>query len=78
MLSRLPRISPRAYAIVQVDKVQPGTTDTPALDGLGQQMARVWGGMEQQAVLAELRQQLGVKITDEGRKLIELGEGKSN
>ncbi|CAM5208407.1 Periplasmic chaperone PpiD OS=Castellaniella defragrans (strain DSM / CCUG 39792 / 65Phen) OX=1437824 GN=BN940_08816 PE=3 SV=1 [Castellaniella denitrificans] len=69
---------PRAYAIVQVDKVQPGTTDAPALDGLGQQMARVWGGVEQQAVLAELRQQLGVKITDGGRKLVQQGDGGSN
>jgi hypothetical protein len=41
-------------------------------------MARVWGGVEQQAVLAELRQQLGVKVTDEGRRLIEQGDGGSN
>ena len=68
----------RAYAIVQVEKVQPGTTDTPALAGLGQQMARVWGGVEQQAVLSELRQQLGVKVTDEGRKLVAQGDGGSN
>ncbi|MGB3424143.1 MAG: SurA N-terminal domain-containing protein [Castellaniella sp.] len=69
----------RAYAIVQVDKVQPGTTDTPALAGLGQQMARLWGSVEQQAVLTELRQQLGVKVTDAGRKLIEQGDsGGSN
>ena len=69
---------PRAYAVVQVDKVQPGTTDTPALEGLGQQLARVWGGVEQQAVLAELRQQLDVKVTDKGRTLIEQGDGGSN
>ncbi len=67
-----------AYAIIQVDEVRPGTTDMPALDGLGLQMARVWGGVEQQAVLAELRQQLGVKMTDEGRKLIEQGDGGPN
>lgn len=68
----------RAYAIVQVDAVRPGTTDAPALAGLGQQMARVWGSVERQAVLAELRQQLGVKVTDEGRKLIEQGDSGSN
>ncbi|MDY0309186.1 MAG: SurA N-terminal domain-containing protein [Castellaniella sp.] len=68
----------RAYAIVQVDKVQPGSTDTPALAGLGQQMARLWGGAEQQAVLAELRQQWGVKVTDEGRKLVAQGDSGSN
>ena len=69
---------PRAYAIVQVEKVQPGTTDAPALAGLGAQMARLWGGAEQQAVLTEMRAQLGVKVTDEGNKLIEQGDGGSN
>ena len=69
---------PRAYAIILIDEIRPGMTDTPALDGLGLQMARVWGGVEQQAVLAELRQQLGVKMTDEGRRLIEQGDGGPN
>jgi peptidyl-prolyl cis-trans isomerase D len=69
---------PDAYAIVQVEQVKPGTTDKPALDGLGAQMARVWGGVEQQALMVDLRKALGVKITDEGRKLIEKGDSGSN
>jgi len=69
---------PDAYAIVQVDQVKPGTTDKPALDGLGAQMARVWGGVEQQALMVDLRKALDVKITDEGRKLIEKGDSGSN
>lgn len=69
---------PKAYAIVQVDQVKAGTTDKPALDGLGAQLAQVWGGVEEQAVMADLRKSLGVKITAAGRKLIEHGEGGAN
>ena len=69
---------PRAYAIVQVEQVKPGTTDTPALAGLGAQMALLWGSVEQQAVLAEMRSQVGVQVTEEGQKLITEGDGGSN
>jgi hypothetical protein len=66
---------PAAYAIVRLDHVQPGTTDKPALDGLGAQLAQVWGATEQEAVLADLRSQLKVRVTDEGRKLINGSSG---
>lgn len=66
---------PAAYAIVRLDHVQPGTMDKPALDGLGAQLAQVWGAAEQQAVLADLRSQLKVRVTDEGRKLINGSSG---
>ncbi len=69
---------PKAYAIVQVDQVKAGTTDKPALDGLGTQLSQLWGGAEEKAVMADLRKTLGVKITAEGHKLIERGEGGSN
>ncbi|MFA7439195.1 SurA N-terminal domain-containing protein [Castellaniella sp.] len=65
----------QAYAIVQLDGVQPGSPDQPALAGLGAQLAQVWGGLEEQAVLARLREQLGVQITDEGRKVVAEGIG---
>ncbi|MFV0284108.1 MAG: SurA N-terminal domain-containing protein [Castellaniella sp.] len=71
-------LTPSGYVIIQVEKIQPGTTSAPALAGLGQQMARLWGGVEREAVLVELRQQLGVKVTDEGRKLIEQGDVSPN
>jgi peptidyl-prolyl cis-trans isomerase D len=61
---------PAAYAVIRVDHVQPGTTDKPALEGLGAQVAQVWGTSEQQAVLTDLRSQLKVKVTDEGHKLV--------
>ncbi|WP_298016018.1 SurA N-terminal domain-containing protein [uncultured Castellaniella sp.] len=69
---------PDAYAIVQLDQVKPGSTGKPALDGLGAQMARVWGSVEEQALLVDLRKALGVKITDEGRQLIDKGDSGSN
>ncbi|TAN26710.1 MAG: peptidylprolyl isomerase [Castellaniella sp.] len=66
---------PTAYSIVRVDHIQPGTTDKPALNGLGAQLAQVWGAAEEQALLADLRSQLKVRITDEGHKLIEGSTG---
>jgi peptidyl-prolyl cis-trans isomerase D len=69
---------PQAYAVIELDKVQPGTTDKPALDGLGAQLARVWGNAEERALLTELRETLGVKVTEEGRKLLEQGDAGSN
>lgn len=69
---------PDAYAIVQIDRIEPGTTDKPALDGLGVQLARVWGSVEEQSLLLDLRRSLGVKVTEDGRKLIEQGDGGSN
>ncbi|MGB6007723.1 SurA N-terminal domain-containing protein [Castellaniella sp.] len=69
---------PDAYAIVQLDQVKPGSTDKPALDGLGAQLARIWGSVEEQALLVDLRKSLKVKITDEGHKLIEKGDSGSN
>ncbi len=65
---------PQAYVLIRLDQVQPGTADKPALAGLDAQLARVWGGVEQQAVLAVLRESTGVKITAEGKKLIEQGD----
>lgn len=65
----------QGYAIIRLDEIQPGSTDEPALNGLGDQLARAWGSLEEQAVLTQLRESLGVKITDEGRKLIEEGDG---
>jgi len=62
---------PQGYAIVRVDEVQAGTADNPALDGLGAQLAQVWAGTEERAVMASLRRQLGVKITEDGTQLIE-------
>ncbi|CAM5222417.1 Periplasmic chaperone PpiD OS=Castellaniella defragrans OX=75697 GN=HNR28_001684 PE=3 SV=1 [Castellaniella defragrans] len=61
---------PTAYAVVRVDHVQPGTTDKPALEGLGAQLARVWGAVEQAAVLTDLRSEMKVRVTDEGHKLV--------
>ncbi|MFA5664176.1 SurA N-terminal domain-containing protein [Castellaniella sp.] len=65
----------QAYVIVQLDQVQPGTQDQAALAGLDAQLAQVWGGLEEQAVLTRLREQLGVQITDEGRKVVAEGVG---
>ncbi|MGB3835747.1 SurA N-terminal domain-containing protein [Castellaniella sp.] len=69
---------PDAYAIVQVDAVKPGTTDKPALDGLAAQLGRVWGEIEQQALMVDLRKALNVKITEEGKALIQNGDSGSN
>lgn len=69
---------PDAYAIVQLDQVKPGSTDKPALDGLGTQLAQIWGGVEEQALLVDLRKSLKVKITEEGHQLIEKGDSGSN
>ncbi|MGB6241311.1 MAG: SurA N-terminal domain-containing protein [Castellaniella sp.] len=69
---------PDAYAVILVDQVKPGTIEQPALAGLGAQLARVWGSVEEQAVLTDLRRSLGVKVTEEGRKLIQQGDSGSN
>uniref|UniRef100_UPI00333F87A3 SurA N-terminal domain-containing protein n=1 Tax=Castellaniella defragrans TaxID=75697 RepID=UPI00333F87A3 len=61
---------PQGYVIVRVDQVQDGTTDNPALDGLGAQLAQVWAGTEERAVMAGLRHQLQVRLTPEGEKMI--------
>ncbi|HEX7387087.1 MAG TPA: SurA N-terminal domain-containing protein [Castellaniella sp.] len=61
---------PTAYAVIRVDHIQPGTTDKPALEGLGTQLAQVWGAVEQAAVLTDLRSEMKVKVTSEGKKLI--------
>ncbi|CAM5792307.1 SurA N-terminal domain-containing protein [Castellaniella caeni] len=68
---------PKAYAIVQVDEVKAGSMDKSALGGLSSQLAQMLGGVEEQAVLTDLRRTLGVKITAEGRKLIEHGDSGS-
>ncbi len=65
---------PQGYVIIRVDGIKAGTTDNPALDGLGAQLAQVWAGTEERAVMANLREQLQVKITADGEKLIEGGE----
>lgn len=65
---------PDAYAIVRVDAVKPGTIDKPALDGLAAQLGRVWGEIEQQALMVDLRKALNVKITEEGKALIQNGD----
>ncbi|HUH39509.1 MAG TPA: peptidyl-prolyl cis-trans isomerase, partial [Castellaniella sp.] len=66
----------QGYVIARVDEVKPGTTDNPALDGLGAQLAQVWATTEEQAVITGLRQEMGVKITEEGQKMI-AGEGQN-
>lgn len=69
---------PQAYVVVQLDAVKPGTTDKPALDGLGSQLASIWGGVEERALMTDLRRLLGAKITEEGRQLVEVGDGGGN
>ncbi|MER1967267.1 SurA N-terminal domain-containing protein [Castellaniella sp. GW247-6E4] len=61
----------QGYAIIRVDQVKAGSADNPALNGLGAQLAQVWADTEERAVMANLRQQLKVKITADGEKLIE-------
>ncbi|MFT0532372.1 SurA N-terminal domain-containing protein [Castellaniella hirudinis] len=68
---------PQAYVVIQLDHVTPGVTDKPALEGLGAQLARVWGGVEEQALKTELRHALGAQLTEDGKRLVAEGDGGS-
>lgn len=69
---------PDAYAIIAVDAIKAGDTDNPALAGLSLQLSQVWGQSEEQALLQQLRDDMGVKITEAGQKLIQDGDGSSD
>lgn len=66
----------QGYVIIRVDNVQAGSADNPALAGLGTQLAQVWAGTEERAVMQNLRQQMGVRVTEEGISLIEGDESR--
>lgn len=69
---------PNSFVVIKVDGITAGTTDKASLSGLGSQLSRVWGASEEQAYLAQLRQELGVVVTPEGQKLIQDGDGSSD
>lgn len=68
---------PNAYTVIMVDKVTPGSTDKPALNGLSSQLSQVWGNSEEQALLKQLRKEMGVVITEKGQQLINEGDGST-
>ncbi|NYT36620.1 peptidylprolyl isomerase [Allopusillimonas soli] len=67
---------PQGYVLVRVEDAKAGTTDSPALATLPQQLAAAWGKAEEDAVLKALRTQLGVKMLPEAQEVIQ-GEKKS-
>lgn len=62
---------PQGYVVVRVDSAQPGTTDSPMLAGLQNDLTRLWGQAEEDAVLSAMRAQAGVKSLPEAEKAIQ-------
>ncbi|TEA77685.1 SurA N-terminal domain-containing protein [Allopusillimonas ginsengisoli] len=73
--SDLPRYEgvtgPQGYVVVRVQDAKAGTTNNPELAGLQQNLARLWGEAEEQAVLATMRVQAGVKVLPEAEQAIQ-------
>lgn len=66
----------QGYTLVRVEASSPGSTETPMLAALKQDLAAAWGLKERQAVLEAMRDQLGVKYLPEGEAAVS-GEGGS-
>ncbi len=63
----------QAFVLIRLDEVKSGDANAPALAGLDMQLAQVWGAQEVDAVLHNLRQQLKVQVTDDGKQIIAEG-----
>ncbi len=64
-------VGPQGYVVVRVEDAKAGTTDNPMLAGLQNDLARLWGQAEEQAVLEAMRTQVGVKVLPDAEKAVQ-------